>query len=149
METIEMLINDLESEILKAKNAAFSRTDIIVNKAAILDILSRIRTSYPIALKEAAQIRKDRDEIIHKAETYANETMDNAEAQAREMISANEITRRAQEAAQQIQDEAARHYEKMDFDARALAFNLIDGVEQSMKQALVQIKDRKDKLRYE
>jgi len=75
--------------------------------------------------------------------------MDNAEAQAREMISANEITRRAQEAAQQIQDEAARHYEKMDFDARALAFNLIDGVEQSMKQALVQIKDRKDKLRYE
>jgi len=28
METIEMLINDLESEILKAKNAAFSRTDI-------------------------------------------------------------------------------------------------------------------------
>ena len=30
MEAIDMLLNDLESEILKAKRAAFSNTDVIV-----------------------------------------------------------------------------------------------------------------------
>ena len=86
MDTIDMLINDLESELLKAKRAAFSNTDVVVNKSAILDIVSRIRMSYPQSLKEAALIKKERDEIIEKAENYANETMDKAEEQARMMI---------------------------------------------------------------
>lgn len=146
METIEMLVNELESEILKSKRAPFSNSDVVVNKATVLDILSRIRSSYPAALKEAAQIRKERDEIIEKAENYANETMDKAEEQARQMISQNEIIRRAQESAQEIQNEAAGHYQKMDYDARVLAFDLLNDVEKSMRNALAQINDRKNKL---
>ncbi len=146
METIEMLINELESEILKAKRAAFSNTDVVVNKTTVLDMLSRIRASYPLALKEAAQIRKERDEIMEKAEAYANETMDKAEEQARQMISQNEIIRRAQESAQEIQNEAAGHYQKMDYDARVLAFDLLNDVEKSIRGALTQINDRKNKL---
>ena len=53
METIEMLINELESEVLKAKKATFSNTDIVINRSTVLDLLSRIRANYPNALKEA------------------------------------------------------------------------------------------------
>ena len=146
METIEMLINELESAVLQAKRAPFSNTDVVVNKAAVLDTLSRIRSSYPLALKEAAQVCKERDSIMDKAEKYANETMDKAEEQARQMISQNEIVRRAQESAQEIQDEATGHYQKMDYDARVLAFDLLNDVEKSIRSALVQINDRKNKL---
>lgn len=80
METIDMLINEIESEVLKAKKAAFSNTDIVVNKAVMLDLISRFRASYPLVLREATQIKKERDDIMQKAEAYANETMDKAEA---------------------------------------------------------------------
>lgn len=146
METIEMLINELESEVLKAKRAAFSNTDIVINKTTVLDLLSRIRANYPTALKEANKICQKRDDIIAQATAYAEQVMDKAEVDAKELISQNEIVRRAQESAQEMQDEAAGHYQKMDYDARVLAFDLLNDVEKSMRNALAQINDRKNKL---
>ena len=40
-----MLLNEMESEILKAKKVAFSTTDIAVNRQAMLDLLTRLRAS--------------------------------------------------------------------------------------------------------
>ncbi len=146
MDTIDMLINDLESELLKAKRAAFSNTDVVVNKSAILDIVSRIRMSYPQSLKEAALIKKERDEIIEKAENYANETMDKAEEQARMMISEEAVLKRAQADAQELQNQASLRYQKLDYEARVHAFDILNDVESSIKSALVQINDFKQKL---
>ena len=95
METIDMLINEIESEVLKAKKAAFSNTDIVINKAVMLDLISRFRASYPLVLREATQIKKDRDDIIQKAENYANETMDKAEEQAKQLMTETEVFKRA------------------------------------------------------
>lgn len=94
METIDMLINEIESEILKAKRATFSTTDIVLNRQVMLDLVTRLRASYPIVLKEAAQIKKDRDDILAKAEAYANKTMDAAEEQARQMMSESEVLKK-------------------------------------------------------
>lgn len=146
METIEMLINELESEVLKAKRATFSNTDVVINKTVVLDLLSRIRANYPTALKDANKICQKRDDIIAQATAYAEQLMDKAEVDAKELISQNEIVRRAQESAQEMQDEAAGHYQKMDYDARVLAFDLLNDVEKAMRNALAQINDRKNKL---
>lgn len=146
METIEMLINEIESEVLKAKRAAFSSTDVVVNRAALLELISRFRASYPLVLKEATQIRKERDEILEKAQTYANETMDKAEAHARELISETEIIRRATQEAEAMQREAEDNYRKMDYEARSLAFNILDSAEKAVKEGVGIINDRKRKL---
>ena len=45
-----------------------------------------------------------------------------------------------------MQNEAAGHYQKMDYDARVLAFDLLNDVEKTMRNALMQINDRKNKL---
>ncbi len=146
METIDMLINEIESEILKAKKAAFSNTDIIVNKANMLDLISRFRASYPLVLREATQIKKERDEIMDKAEKYANETMDKAEEQAKRLMSETEVFARAKAEAEAMQREAEENYHKMDYEARSLAFNILDGAEKSMREGLNLINDRKRKL---
>jgi len=153
MENIEMLLGELESEILKAKKATFSTTDIVLNRAAALDLISRIRDNLPSALKEANMICQKRDEIIAQANSYtaeankyAQDIMDKAEEDAKKLVEQNEIVRRAQESAQEMQNEAAGHYQKMDYDARVLAFDLLNDVEKTMRNALVQINDRKNKL---
>ena len=141
-----MLLNEMESEILKAKKVAFSTTDIAVNRQAMLDLLTRFRASYPIVLKEAEQIKKERDDILSKAEAYANKTMDAAEERAREMIAESEITRRATEEAESMREEAKKSYIKMDYEARALAFNILDSVEKQLNENLKTIADRKRRL---
>lgn len=141
-----MLLNEMESEILKAKKVAFSTTDIAVNRQAMLDLLTRFRASYPIVLKEAEQIKKERDDILSKAEAYANKTMDAAEERAREMIAESEITRRATEEAESMREEAKKGYIKMDYEARALAFNILDSVEKQFNENLKTIADRKRRL---
>lgn len=146
METIEMLINEIESEILKAKKAAFSATDIVVNKNVMLDLVSRFRASYPLVLREATQIKKERDEIIAKAEAYANETMDKAEENAKIMMTETEIFNRAKAEAENMQREAQNNYQKMDYEARSLAFSLLDSAEKTIKESLTLINERKRKL---
>ena len=146
METIDMLINEIESEVLKAKKAAFSNTDIVINKAVLLDLISRFRASYPLVLREATQIKKERDDIIAKAEAYANDTMDKAEARAKQMMTETEVYNRAKTEAEQMQREAEENYHKMDYEARSLAFNILDGAEKSMSDGLSIINDRKRAL---
>ena len=146
METIDMLIGEIESEILKAKRATFSTTDIVVNRQVMLDLVTRLRASYPIVLKEAEQIKKEHDDILSKAEAYANKTMDAAAERAREMIAESEITRRATEEAESMREEAKKSYIKMDYEARALAFNILDSVEKQFNENLKTIADRKRRL---
>ena len=146
METIDMLINEIESEVLKAKKAAFSNSDIVINKAVLLDLISRFRASYPLVLREATQIKKERDDIIEKAEKYANETMDKAEEQAKRLMTETEVYTRAKAEAEAMQREAEENYHKMDYEARSLAFSILDSAEKAMKDGLGIINDRKRKL---
>lgn len=146
METIDMLINEIESEVLKAKKAPFSSTDVVVNKSTMLDLISRFRASYPLVLREAVQIKKERDDIIAKAEAYANDTMDKAEANAKALMTETEVYNRAKQEAEAMQLEAQENYHKMDYEARSLAFNILDSAEKSMRDSLNIINDRKRAL---
>ncbi len=141
-----MLINEIESEILKAKKAAFSSTDIVVNKNVMLELVSRFRSNYPVALKEAAEITRKSDEILSQAQDYANRVMDDAEAKAKALVSDTEIVKAAQAQAAQIQAEAEENYSKMDYEARSLAFNILGAAEKTLSDGLNTINDRKRKL---
>jgi hypothetical protein len=146
METIEALLNEIESEVLRAKKATFSNTDILVNRQVMLSLINRFRGAYPSALREAEQIKRDRDEIIDKANQYAESICDNAENQVKAMIAETEILRQAKEDAEALRKEAQENYDKMDYEARALAFNLLDSAEKALKESMNIINGRKRKL---
>ena len=146
METIEALLNEIESEVLRAKKATFSNTDVLVNRQVMLSLINRFRGAYPSALREAEQIKRDRDEIIDKANQYAESICDNAEKQVKTMIAETEILRQAKEDAEALRKEAQENYDKMDYEARALAFNLLDSAEKALKESMNIINGRKRKL---
>ena len=146
METIEALLNEIESEVLRAKKATFSNTDVLVNRQVMLSLINRFRGAYPSALREAEQIKRDRDEIIDKANQYAESICDNAENQVKAMIAETEILRQAKEDAEALRKEAQENYDKMDYEARALAFNHLDSAEKALKESMNIINGRKRKL---
>ena len=146
METIESLLNEIESEVLRAKKAPFSSTDVLLNKQTMLSLINRFRGAYPSALREAEQIKKDRDNIINKANEYAESICDNAEKQVKTLIAETEIMRRAKEDADLLRNEAQQNYEKMDYEARVLAFNILDNAEKAVSESMNIINGRKRKL---
>ncbi|MBR2955675.1 MAG: hypothetical protein IKC54_00575 [Clostridia bacterium] len=146
METIESLLNEIESEVLRAKKAPFSSTDVLLNKQTMLSLINRFRGAYPSALREAEQIKKDRDNVINKANEYAESICDNAEKQVKTLIAETEIMRRAKEDADLLRNEAQQNYEKMDYEARVLAFNILDNAEKALSESMNIINGRKRKL---
>ena len=83
---------------------------------------------------------------MSKANAYAESICDNAEAQVAQMKSDTEIMRQAREDADALRREAQEAYDKMDYEARALAFNLLDGAEKALKESMNIINGRKRKL---
>lgn len=146
METIESLLNEIEGEILRAKKVTFSQTDIIVNRQAMLSLINRFRGAYPSALREAEMIKRDRDEIIDKANAYAEEICDKAEKQVKALVADTEIMRQAKQDAESLRSEAQETYNKMDYDARAVAFSILENAEKAMVESLNIINANKRKI---
>lgn len=146
MDTIEALLNDIEGEILRAKKSAFSATDVIVNRQNMLSLLTRFRAAFPVVLREAEQIKKERDEILEKATAYANDTMDKAEERARALMADSEIVKRATNEAAAIRSEAEKSYREMDYNARSVAFALLSEAENAAKKTIAAVAEHKRNL---
>lgn len=146
MENIEMLVNELESEILNGRKAAFSNSEIVVNRARVLELISRIRANYPAALKEASAMLKDRERIMGEAEAYANATMDAAEQRAKQLVEESDVLKQARQKADQVLKEAGDNYDNIDYKAREIAYNLLDGVSKTLSDAMTKVEANKRKL---
>jgi vacuolar-type H+-ATPase subunit H len=146
MDNIEMLINEIESELLKAKKSAFSSTQVLVDKHLMLDLVSRLRSALPPVIRDAARVMRDHDGIIAQANDYAKKTLENAQAEAAKLISESEIVLRAREDAERMLSEADENYRKMDYDARFLAYKILDENEKMLKDFIAQIAENKKKL---
>ena len=77
---------------------------------------------------------------------YAESICDNAEKQVKTLIAETEIMRRAKEDADLLRNEAQQNYEKMDYEARVLAFNILDNAEKALSESMNIINGRKRKL---
>lgn len=147
MDEIESLLNELEGEILKAKKAAFSNTDVVVNKTAILSIITRIRGSYPLEMRNAAQVLKDKDDMLQQAQDYANKTMDLATEKARKMIDESEVVNQARAEAQKIFNESVEKCNRMEYDARYHVYLLFEDAENRLKQLLQTAGESKENVK--
>jgi len=67
-ETFETLLNELEAEVLKAKKATFSPSDIIVNRSRMQDLIARLRSNFPAVVPMQSKSKKTRLELsqMHK-----------------------------------------------------------------------------------
>ncbi len=143
---LDMLINELESEILKAKRATFSQNAILLDRNMMLNIISEIRTSIPVVVREATAIKRDKDVILKQADDYAKNIVEQASTDAKHLISENEIFQQAQKNASTMISEANETYRKLDYEARLKAFKILDEAEKMLEDSIGKINENKRKL---
>ena len=145
-ETFETLLTQLESEILMAKKATFSPSEIMVNKSRMQDLIARLRSSFPVVITEAKQIKENEAKIIGDAQAYADKLVADATAKSKEMVDQTDIIKRAKEDANAMRTEAEENYKRSDYESRALAFQILDGAEKTLVDSLNIITEKKRTL---
>ena len=145
MDTLDLLLNELETEVHKAKKATFS-SDIMMDKNRLLELISRMRNSLPQVINEARGIKENEEKILSDAKAYADGVMADANEKARLAISQTEIIRQATEDARAMREEAEENYKRKDYDSRALSYQILDSVEKVLADSINLINDKKRKL---
>ena len=145
MDTLDLLLNELETEVHKAKKATFS-SDIMMDKNRLLELISRMRNSLPQVINEARGIKENEEKILSDAKGYADGVMADANEKAKLAISQTEIIRQATEDARAMREEAEENYRRKDYESRALSYQILENVEKVLADSISLINDKKRKL---
>ena len=95
------IINMMEETIDKASTVPLTGK-IMIDKDELLDIIQELRIKMPDDLKQAKWIKSERQRILLEAQKEATTIIKSAEDKIISMINENEITKKANEAAEEI-----------------------------------------------
>ena len=91
---IEEVISTLYEMVQDARGLPLGVDKCIVERDKVLDLLDEISNQLPGELKQARTIVESRSEVINNAKREAENILKQAQAQAREMVSEDEIDAR-------------------------------------------------------
>ena len=135
---IEEAISTLYEMIQDARGLPLGGDRCIIERDKALDLLDEISNQLPGELKQARTIVESRGEVINNAKREAENILKQAQAQARQMVSDNEIYRQAQIEANGMIEKAQAKIK----DLKGVTFEYVDDAlartEASISDALAQ-----------
>lgn len=136
---IEQLIDEIEDYIDGCKYQPLSKTNIIVNKEEIDELLRELRMKTPDEIKRYQKIIANRDAILADAQAKADALIEEAQMQTNELVSEHEIMQQAYAQANEIVTQAtAQAQEIVDnatADANAIRIGAIQYTDDLMANA--------------
>ena len=140
------LIEELYGMVSEAWSVPLGNDKCIVEREKILEILDDIKTALPVELAEAKRLVSARNEFINNAKREAENILKQAQAQAREMVSEDEIYRQAQEEADHMIQAAQDRIRELKEVTNDYVDDALHRTEEAIAEALGQIKDARSKF---
>ncbi len=109
---IEQIIEEIEEYIDGCKPQALSRTNIIVNKEEIEELLRELRMKTPEEIKRYQKVLANRDAILADAQAKADAIIKEANIHTTELINEHEIMQQAYIQANEIMAAAEAEAQK-------------------------------------
>lgn len=149
MSSIENYLAQIEDILEDSKNVPFSGK-VAVDRDAIYDIIDELRLHFPDEIKEAQKIIENREKYLRDAEKRANIIIDEAHAEAEEIIkdaegkavritSEHEIYKRAVQEGEVLLEEAKQDAKNLRLNAMDYADEVLAKSEQAIKVTLENI----------
>ncbi len=140
---IEQLMDEIEEYIESCKYRMMSKTEIIVNKDEIDELLRELRMRTPDEIKRYQKVISNKEAIINDARERAQALIDEATAQTTELINEHEIMQQAYAQANEVVTMATRQAQEILDSAtieanslRAAATEYMDDVLSHMEEIL-------------
>ena len=109
---VEELLDMLYEMIEDAKNMPLSSDKCILERDKALDLLDEVRGQFPMELSEAKKLIAARTDYINSAKREAELIRKQAEEQARQMVSENELLAQTKQKANEMMRTALRRTEE-------------------------------------
>lgn len=137
------ILDCMEDAIAKATSVPLT-TKIVIEKEDLLDYIAEIRHNYPAAMREAKWVKSERERILSEAQHKAEEIQKNAEKETLRLIDEHQITRQANEEAENIRSAAAEYYEEVKKSADMFAEDVFNNVENKLSKMLEIVRTEHD-----
>lgn len=145
MEVVELLA-ELEELIEKGIEIPVIKKTFL-DKEKLLDLINDISLAIPEELREAKSIIEDRDRIINDARRQAEAKIKEAEHKVVALIDEHEITRKANEKANEIIEKAQREGKDIRLASYNFTASLLDKVERSVDEIKKTVVASKNELK--
>ncbi len=147
---IEQQIDAIEDYIDNCKFQAFSKTNIIVDKDELDELLEELRNRTPEEIKSYRRIIANKENIIEDARRKADDLIGDATSQSQQMVDESEIVARAQaradeiiadakEQAQRIMDEANEQVQSIRESANTYVDDMLGSIDDDTTNALTEL----------
>ena len=118
------LLERLE-EVLGAGTRLPFTSRALVDDEECFEIIDQIRLSLPQEIRQARKVNADRDAVIDQAQAQAEQTLRNAEEQARELVREHHISREAHAESEEIIAQAERKAAQVRREVDEYAYNVL------------------------
>lgn len=117
MSKIEQVISEIEEYIDSCKFQTLSKTNIIVNKDDIDELLRELRLKTPDEIKKYQKIIANKEAILNDAKDRSDSMIAEATAHITELVSEHEIMQQAYKEANAVVEQAQQQAQKILNDA--------------------------------
>ncbi len=143
---IEELLDELAERIEQSRPVLGNNQKRQIEIGPVFEILDEIRDILPEELRQARVIVRDRQGMIEAAEIEANRILEDAERQADQIASEQEIVRIAEQKAEDILQDAALREREMRVGAEDYADQIFAGLETNLGSLLSNVKRCRERL---
>lgn len=143
---IEEIISTLYEMVQDARGVPLSTDKCVIERDRVLDLLDEISNQLPGELKQARTIVESRGEVINNAKREAENILKQAQAQARQMVSDDEIYKQAQKEANSMIQAAQERIRELKGVTNDYVDDALRQTEQAIAEALNEVKESRAKF---
>ncbi len=140
------LLEELEDIVESGSSIPFAQK-VLVDRNEILEIIKDIRIQLPDEVKQAQWIKEERQRILAEAQQEADTILEEANNHISSMIDQSEITKKANDQAEDIIIQAQNSAKEMRLGARDYADSLLESTQENLMDVISTIKENRDELK--
>jgi vacuolar-type H+-ATPase subunit H len=140
------ILETLEDVVERGISMPFSGR-CLVDREEILEIIKEVRLKLPDDIKQAKWIKEERQRILLEAQKEANNIIKDAEGRISALVDEHEITKKAYEQANEIIENAQKNARNIRLGTREYADSVLNKVEEILKETMEVIQTNRDELK--
>jgi len=144
---VSELLDMLYEMIDEAKNVPLSSEKCVIERDKALDLLDDIKAQFPMELSEAKKLIAARADYIEKAKREGEAIRQQAEAEAKRLLAADELTARAKQMHNDMIHKAEERSRELRRAANEYCEDVMRRTEEAISEAHTELKNARSRFR--
>jgi hypothetical protein len=142
------LVDRLE-ELFNESNTVPLTHKVMVDEERLLDLIDQMRLAIPEEIKKSQQIINQKERVIAQAHEEANRTLELSKEQCQKLVERDEIVQKANAMAENILNNAKEETKQIKQEADFYAIDSLEHLEIELTKILAQVRNGIQTLKYD